>query len=95
MEMDGQLPCYILGYVETMISDTNRSTIKQVAIFDECLDHGWSMVKLSASELVSRKSVICGDTMQLAGILLALSLINALNIATDTCTKGYLHVHDL
>jgi len=53
------------------------------------------MVKLSASELVSRKSVICGDTMQLAGILLALSLINALNIATDTCTKGYLHVHDL
>lgn len=53
------------------------------------------MVKLSASEMVSPKSVICGDTMQLACILLAPSLINSLKVVTNTCTKGYLHLYDL
>jgi hypothetical protein len=52
------------------------------------------MVNLAASEMVSRKSVICGDTMQLARILLAPSLINALNVVTDGYTKGYLHQYD-
>jgi hypothetical protein len=52
------------------------------------------MVKLSASEMVSPKSVICGNTMQIAHILLAPPLINSLNVVTDTYSKGYLHLYD-
>jgi hypothetical protein len=41
------------------------------------------MVKLSASEMVSTKSVICGDAMQLVHILLAPAFINSVNVVTN------------
>ena len=48
-----------------------------------------------SSEMESPKSVICGDTMQLAPILLAQSFINSWNVVSDTDTKDYRHLYDL
>jgi hypothetical protein len=70
-------------------------TIKHIAIFDKYLDHGWSMVKLSASRMVSPKSVIRGESMQLAHILLAPSISNSINVVTDIYTQDDLHVYEL